>query len=457
MKVISRRRILQLGAVAMGGALVASRVAQPFNLLPNQTGQALRSVPLLPARQPEPGLVVAELEAIEAVVAVAGVTAKLKTYNKMFPGPLVRVQEGDLLRLRFINRLANIHTNLHFHGLHISPNVDDPFLHGHPGDMAHYEFELPKGSAGTYWYHPHAHGEVAQQLFSGLAGAIVVAGPADELPELKAAEEHLLILKDVTLAGVEVAAHLPFDVAGKEGNLVMVNGALQPVLQAVKGTLRLRFVNTSTARYYNLNLEGHAMHLIATDGGFIETPVALKGLSLAPGERAEVLVQLERPGRFRLLDGANELMTLVAPARPEPTPLPARLVEVEKLDLSQVKTTRQVIFNRAGLGEFRINGQRFDPARTDIQAHLGDLEVWEIKNTLGNEHPFHLHTYPFQVLSRNGIAEPFRAWKDTVNLNGNESVKIVVPFRNFTGRTVFHCHIAEHENSGMMGVLEVVA
>ena len=104
---------------------------------------------------------------------------------------------------------------------------------------------------------------------------------------------------------------------------------------------------------------------------------------------------------------------------------------------------------------FTINGRTFDANRTDIQGRLGNLEIWEIENRGRMDHPFHLHTYPFKVLSRGGVPEPFAAWKDVVNVRPRETVRIAVPLRDFTGRTVFHCHIVEHEDLGMMGVLGV--
>lgn len=107
------------------------------------------------------------------------------------------------------------------------------------------------------------------------------------------------------------------------------------------------------------------------------------------------------------------------------------------------------------MGRFLINGRSFDADRVDIRGARDRLEVWELENRGGMDHPFHLHTYPFQVLSRNGIAAPFAAWKDVVNLRPRDRVRIAIPTRDFGGRTVFHCHIAEHEDLGMMGVAEI--
>lgn len=207
--------------------------------------------------------------------------------------------------------------------------------------------------------------------------------------------------------------------------------------------------------------------------------MALDELLLVPGERAEVLVAPRGAGEFRLLnlpydrgsgsihggghgtaqpDDAGEPLMTISVGQDLPfAGLPRRLPsEVEKLE--DVGVDRRFDFGGGGHGghmAFTINGRTFDENRTDVRGHLGDTEVWELRNRSTMDHPFHLHTYPFQVLSRSGRAESIIAWKDVVNLRAGESVRIAVPLRDFTGRTVFHCHIVEHEDLGMVGVLEV--
>ncbi len=455
MKLLSRQRFLGLGAAIAGGAFVAARTLKPFSLISPQSGLALPKLPLMAVERPEPGLVTAQINADEAVVSVGDIAASMFTYNKSYPGPLLRLREGERVQLGFTNNLSE-HTNLHLHGVHIAPDSDDPFWHGHPGWSKTYFFDAPIGSAGTAWYHPHPHGEVARQMFKGMVGAIVTEGPLDELPELKAAEEQVLVLTNTTLSGIEPPGYTFLEIDGKKGDWRLVNGALQPVWTATKSNLRLRLINASTARIFNLSLEGHDLHLIATDGGFIEKPISLKQLELVPGERAEVLVQFERPGTFRLLDGSEMLMSIVAPARPAPTPLPDNLATLPALNPAQATLTRRVVFDFAPPYGYGINGKMFDPGRVDFQAKVGNLEIWELYNAHHQDHPFHLHSYPFQVLDRNGTAEPFTAWRDVINVKPSETVRIAIPFRDYTGRTVFHCHIGEHEDHGMMGVLEVV-
>ncbi len=495
----SRRNLLRLSTLGIGGYLVSklpilaqNSITQPQNLELSRAN----------------GVVEAQISARASNLTINRRSVGLMTYGS-FPGPTLRVREGETVRLNFTNNLPEV-TNLHLHGLHIPPSVDDPLAQIQPGDSRMYEFTVPRGSAGTYWYHPHIHGKVAEQLYAGLAGLLVVEGPLDAMDELKGAEEHTLVFKDWLFNGDQIPAWNPMDwMNGREGNLLTVNGAVRSSLRAQKATLRLRLLNASNARYYRLALENHPLYLIASDGGFIEKPLELPELLLAPGERAEVLVRFTREGSFKLqalpydrgammmhgMGGMNTgmggmsnmnmgqnqdntanqnmdnmpmmgsgpsrletLLTLVAPAKPKPLPLPTSLASLERLNPAQAVATRRLILGeRMMQAEFFINNQMFDMNRVDIRAKLGTLEVWEIVNKTDMDHPFHLHTYPFQVLSRNGRAAPYRAWKDVVNLKKNDIVQIAIPIRDFSGTTVYHCHVVEHEDRGMMGVLQVEA
>ena len=477
---INRRQLLTAGAAALAGAVL------PRSLF---GARAAGSEPPLLETRRSVGLIEARLESVVKPLGVAGQQVSLMTYNATFPGPILRLREGDAVRLTYTNRLPQP-SNLHLHGLHISPQVDLPLLEVAPGDSHVYAFELPKGSSGTHWYHPHVHGNVAAQMAAGLSGAMIVSGPIDAMPELVAAEEHVLVFKDLALQGSAVRPHDMMDwMNGQEGELQLVNGQLKPTLRVQKATLRLRLVNASNARYYRLKLEDHPLYLIATDGGFVEKPVMLEELLLAPGERAEVMVQLTREGSFRLqnlpykrgammmggmggmsgMGGMNmggssadaalaTLLTVLAPSNPKPTPLPTGFASLERLDVSAAVATRRITFSEQMMqAQFFFNKKSFDVKRVDISGKRGTLEVWELHNTSDMDHPFHLHSYPFQIIDRNGVPEPYRAWKDVVNLKKNDLVRIAVPLRDFTGLTVYHCHIVEHEDRGMMGTLEVRA
>jgi FtsP/CotA-like multicopper oxidase with cupredoxin domain len=288
---------------------------------------------------------------------------------------------------------------------------------------------------------------------------------------------------------------------GREGSILTVNGQLNPNFTIPKGgLLRLRFLNASTSRFYRLKLEEHPFYLIATDGGAIAQPEELSELLLTPGERAEVLVKGDRPpGQYRLLnlpynrvgigmmgmmgrgmggmmrggtDSQSQTPQAIATlaykdVAAKPVPLPSKLLEIETLPTP--RKTRRIEFSmRMGMGgsmgmggnmgmAFLFNNKTFDPQRIDASVQLGSIEDWDLVNVDpdGMEHPFHLHVNPFQVISRNAKAEPYRAWKDTVLVRAQETVRIRIPFRDFVGKTVYHCHILDHEDLGMMGIVEV--
>lgn len=464
MPVLTRREALQLGGAALAAAAVPGWLTERAHGTTDARAALDTTVDLVAGVGP---------------AVVAGGTATLWTYNGSFPGPLLRWREGDRVRLRLLNKLAEP-TNLHLHGLHLSPDVDDPFLEVAPGGSATYAFTVPSGAAGTYWYHPHMHGSVARQLFAGLAGAIVIDGP--EIPALAEADEYVLVLKDISLRNGQVSAHTPFDwLNGKEGDRILVNGSWRPRLTPARPLIRLRIVNASNARYYRLLLDGHFLYQIATDGGLLERPVRRTSLLLVPGERAEVLVRLRRDGEFQLLNlpydrgsamghhghgmpmggsgggdsGGEPLLSIRTPRTAERGALPQVIADLEHLQPSAAAPLRRFVLGETMMSVFSINGRRFDPARVDVRGRLGDLEIWEIENRGAMDHPFHLHTYPFQVLSLNGVPAEFPAWKDVVNVRPGDRVRLAVPLRDFSGRTVYHCHIVEHEDLGMMGVLEV--
>ena len=446
----------------LGGLLGLAGVAIPRSARP--AAAALPEVLPAPTRRPEPGLVEIALDASHARLSVAGRSAELWAYGGSFPGRLLRVREGETVRLRFANRLPEA-TNLHFHGLHIPPTgrADNVWLHIPAGETFTYEFEVPRGIAGTYWYHPHAHGAIARQLWAGLAGPLIVDGPLDAMAELAAADERIVVLKDLALAGDRPAPHRVMDWhKGKEGDLVLVNGVLAPELRATAGTVRLRLINACNARYFRLGLEdGRPWHLIATDGHFLERPQALDDLLLVPGARADVLIPLEdrRAVRVRHLfydrrspDYTPEqtLLTIVPRVGARPLPMPERLAEVPALRAEDAAVRRHVT-----MAMFFMNGRPFDPRRIDAKGRPGNLELWEVENVGTMDHPFHLHTWYFQVLARNGRPEPFRAWRDMVNLKPGERVALMVPLVNYVGKTLYHCHISEHGDKGMMAVLDV--
>ncbi len=406
------------------------------------------------------------------------------TYNGNTPGPTLRVKPGDQLTIHLENQL-DADTNLHTHGLHVSPsgNGDNIFVRVPPGGSRTYSYQIPADHrSGLFWYHPHAHGTVAPQVAAGLAGAIVITDQIDELPEMAGSTERTWILSDPPIgegSGILDASGMD-RMQGREGNKVLVNGIEQPDITTQAGVLeRWRIVNASSSRYYRLGLDDHPLHIVATDGGRIAKPVSVSEILLSPGERAEFFVRPSKPGSyaFRALEydrggmgmgmgggmmggggGSEELAvaTMTVTGDAAPAALPAGLVDADTLIVPAHSASRVLELGMGGGGggqmmSFTIDDKIFDGDRTDITAGLNTVEEWEIRNTSPMDHPLHLHVWSFLVADETLGS----VWKDTINVPANQSVKVVVPFAAIPGRTVYHCHILDHEDLGMMGVIDV--
>lgn len=398
-------------------------------------------------------------------------------YNGHIPGPTLEVREGDRVIVHFKNELPEP-TTIHWHGLHLPINADgSPLYPVAPGETYDYVFTVQPGTAGTYWYHPHPHHRTGHQIARGLFGAVIVRAEDDPLPAT--VTEKLLILSDNrflpdgTLDLPEAASlqGLVDEENGREGNVLFVNGEVMPTLSIRSGEVqRWRVINASAARVYRLALEGHAFLHVGNDGGLFEQPVEVEEILLASSERVELLVRGTLPPGSRSVLHAlpydryipqtrpsdwhqrRDLLTLLYTDDPPlpPVTLPDRLRPIPALDPAQAAATRLMVLTQ-GL----INGRSMDAGRVDVTAPLGATEIWEIENLVGMDHPFHLHGFRFQVLDRNGVPEPFPTWKDTVNVPKHETARFIVRYDMFPGKWMFHCHILDHEDHGMMGILEV--
>ncbi|MEM9504867.1 MAG: multicopper oxidase family protein, partial [Cyanobacteria bacterium P01_E01_bin.43] len=434
------------------------------------------------------GLLELSLQARQQPVPLGNQTATLLTYNGQVPGPILEAKTGDTVRIDFENQLAQT-SNLHFHGLHIPPtgNADNVFLAVPSGATQRYEFVVPgQHPGGLFWYHPHHHGVVAEQVFGGLAGPLIIRGQVDEIPEVRAAEEAILVLQDFDLnrQGQPREPMPMFRRWGRQGNLITVNGELLPTLTIPQsGLLRVRLLNASPSRIYRLRLDNHPWHLMGLDGGTLPDPVEIEeDLILAPGERADILVPGTRePNRYSLLSlpydrgitdmmggmggrhhrravmdhAPREIARLQYGETTTAVPLPKTLIPTTSLP-ETIRRREFVLDHGIDHGHsFLINGQGFDHHRVDTPVQLGTVEDWRIINKAGMDHPFHVHTNAFQVLNRNGQSFPFQVWKDVVNVKAYEFVDLRIAFNDFPGKTVYHCHILDHEDQGMMGILEI--
>ncbi|WP_098056162.1 multicopper oxidase family protein, partial [Kocuria marina] len=433
------------------------------------------------------------LEAAPARVRIGARTAHVQAFNGSLPGPTLRVRPGDTLRVAMTNGLE-APTNLHVHGLHVSPedNGDNPFVSIAPGDSFDYDFSLPDDHPpGTYWYHPHRHGHVADQLAAGLYGAIVVEDP-DPVP---VARERVLVVSDLTLddSGNLAEVSPPQRMMGREGETVLVNGQVRPRAGAAPGERELwRVVNACPARYLRLTLDGQTLRLLGRDVGRLPEPVELTEVTLAPGNRVELLVDTREgastltaapvdrgsmdgmmggavPGDGPGTDEPIELLTLevtgdraadAGPVPPGPVlrdlreePVAAR----RTLDFAMGMGMGGMMGGMRGPGQMMsstIDGRPFDAERTDQRVRVGTVEEWTLTNSSPMDHPMHLHVWPMQVVTEAGREVAAPRWLDVVNVPAFGEVTVRVAFDDFAGRTVYHCHILDHEDLGMMGTLE---
>ncbi len=483
MRPISRRRALQLGALGAAGVVVGG-VGLSVTGLPASWPPGTRQVgtdgPLSepPVLRSDNGVLRTVLEITEQEVELAGRRAVVQAYNGSVPGPTWRVHPGDRIEVRLVNRI-DAPTNLHTHGLHVSPegNSDNPFLSIEPGESFDYEFELPADHPpGTYWYHPHRHGLVADQIFAGLYGAIIV----DD--DVSVTRERLLIVSDISLRGDDTVRppSRPEVMMGREGDLLMVNGQAQPEISMRPGEReRWRIINACTSRYLRLALGGQQVHLLGVDIAHLARPAPVERVLLSPGNRADVLVTAQtgtselrtlgydRGGMMGMMGGgALSGPATLATVRVEGArvadggPLPEREALPDLRDRAPVRR-RDVEFTMGmgpGMGMrgtvFGFDGREFDHDRVDQRVEVDTVEEWTIHNPTPMDHPFHLHVWPVQVVEEDGraLAEP--AWRDVVNVPARGRVTVRVAFDTFGGRTVYHCHILDHEDLGMMAVID---
>ncbi len=408
---------------------------------------------------------------------VPGVNSEVFAYNGHVPGPTLDVREGDHVIVHFHNHLSEP-TTVHWHGIHLPFESDgSPFYPIKPGESHDYEFTIRPGTAGTYWYHPHPDRRTGFAIGKGLFGAIVVHAADDPLPAT--ISERLLVLSDnrflqdgsIDFPDAASASGGIDEENGREGPVLFVNGHVMPTLSIRRGEVqRWRIINASAGRIYRIALAGHTMLHIGSDGGLFETPREVKELLLTTGERVEVLIRgTDSAGTKALLQDLPydryapqtrpkdwkktlDLLTLETTdeASVAPIAIPAHLRTVPPLDTTKATAVRTVVF-----GQGMINGKTMDMARVDVSTRVGATEIWEIENVVGMDHPFHLHGFQFQVLDRDGVAEPYRSWKDMLNIPKHSTARIIVRYDDYPGKWMFHCHILDHEDHGMMGVLEV--
>jgi FtsP/CotA-like multicopper oxidase with cupredoxin domain len=488
---ISRRKLL-----SSAGALAAASVAAPAlaQHAHHDHGGEVRAIekPLSRAvalatgddiRFPEvrrsvDGVLETTLRLARGPVDVDGESATVMSFEGQYPGPTLMAKPGDTIKIKLINDLDDV-TNLHTHGLHVSPsgNSDNVMLVIQPGETFDYEFKIPEDHMpGTYWYHPHVHGLTYSQVSGGLAGALIIEGGLDEIEGIKDRVDQLLVIQSTQFD--ENNSIIPSDDQDMHRQTRTVNGQINPTLRIRSGEVqRWRFVNATAESYLMIGLEGHPLYQISKDGNAMTRVVKHDQLLIEPGTRADVLVQ------GHMFRGAFELrktLWLGSPRQYEPDELLATLVvdegdavtdqfipealiplaeDLRGKDVDRKRTIRfGVIRGEPGGTRFVIDGKQVDMNRVDQTVPLGAFEEWELVNDSPEWHPFHIHANDFQVVAVNGEpVDEVLSWEDTRGIPPNGSLTIRHRFLDFTGKYVYHCHLLFHEDHGMMGIVEVVA
>ena len=422
---------------------------------------------------PDPDILEIHLEAkITNLEILPGTTTPVWTYGGSLPGPLLKAKVGDRLIVHFQNSLPDA-TSIHWHGLRVPNNMDGvPGVTQNPvpaGGEFTYDFILR--DAGTYWYHPHINS--AAQVGWGMYGPIVVEDPED--PSVFG-DDLVLVFSDMSLD--EDGQFLPTDsggsfsdLFGREGSVMLVNGKVQPRLKVRQGKQqRWRVINAARTRYYTLRYKRRPMVRLGGDNGLAEHSVTVDEIKLVPSERVDfVFTPDDAPGtedwlrwiptdrgygstfnRFSESIMAIETVDL-APVIPEE--IPHDLRPIMPIDISDAKERLidlTITFPADGSVEMGINGIPYEDVEP-IEASVGDTHVWTVRNDTDFNHPFHLHGYFFQVLDDNHVRE----WKDSVDIPVNSELKLAVRFDERPGTWMYHCHILDHAEVGMMGQLIV--
>lgn len=435
------------------------------------------------------GVLETTLEVSNRMVEVDGLQVTTTVYNGEYIPPVLRLKPGDTLALRLVNNSPGP-TNQHYHGLDVSPRInpdatvsDNVFVHVEPGTTTDYRVSIPASHhPGLYWYHSHQHGNSEQQVMGGLSGGLVIEGLAEPVPELTGIKERILLLKDIQIGP---DGRVPSDIDSSAPTHRTVNGQTNPTMTIAPGeTQLLRIGNISANMYYRLKLPGHTLYELARDGIRHARLAPFEELLLPPASRTEVVIQGAAAGNYALKslpintgpqgDTAPEttLLTLVSQGEVQPKrALPSLLPPVEDFRNLPVARRRTITFQESADGNtFFIDSgsgpRQFDPTRVDAAIQSGTVEEWTVLNPTGEWHVFHIHQTNFQVVEVDGVAQDLVGHQDNVNVSYQADassapgqVKLLIDFRNpiMVGKFVYHCHILEHEDGGMMAVAEVVA
>jgi FtsP/CotA-like multicopper oxidase with cupredoxin domain len=424
---------------------------------------------------PDPDIVEINLESqVSEIEILPGLKTPAWTYGGTVPGPLIRAKVGDRVIIHFKNSLPES-TSIHWHGLRVPNGMDGvPGVTQPPVEAGgEFRYEFTVRDAGTYWYHPHINS--AAQVGWGMYGAFVVEDPND----LEAfGDDLVMVLSDMSLD--DLGGFLPKDnggqfgdLFGREGNILLVNGKHVPTLKVRAGKpQRWRIIDAARARYYTISVPGHELIRLGGDNGLAERSVRTHSVIVTPSERQDVVfIPSDEPGTHNMLKwiptdrgfgstfnrARKDMLAIETVDEPpvQPAPIPEHLRDIEPIDVTNAverDIELTIDFDSQKNLYMGINHVPYSNVKP-IETHLGQTEIWNVINNTDFAHPFHIHGYFFQVLDDSRVPE----WKDTVNVPVDSVVRIAVRFDERPGMWMYHCHILDHAEVGMMGQIHVAA
>jgi FtsP/CotA-like multicopper oxidase with cupredoxin domain len=455
--------------IGVGGAL----------LQPGRAGAGEREPLIQPAEiRSENGILRATIVAAPGRVQLGDFAFPGLLYNGAYLPPLLRPRLGDTMQITFKNSLSDDPSNLHYHGMSVSPqgNSDNVFVHVHPGQQFEYEVRVPatgRQRPGLFWYHPHAHGVVAKQILGGMSGGLVVEGFEKLFPIVQALPERFFLIKHAEL--------------GENNEIISINGQLNPTAHIRPGELQFwRIANIGATLFIKFQIEGMPLYAVATDGHPLSQPRKITELFVGPGQRIDAIAIGPQAGEYamrtipfqneawRKPDPAQQLATIVSNGGETPranaeSEVLGQRVEasrwIDEVRFAMIARRRRLEYSKTpDRHVFMINGRVMDDNRVDQTVKLGDTEEWTIVNTDQQYHSFHIHQTGFLVTEINGVRQNEDSLRDTFSVppataDGPGVLKVVIPFTDpvIAGRFVYHCHAVDHEDKGMMGIVEVVS
>ena len=464
------------GTLAIGLSVAASQGALGGDPIARQP---LKEPPVVRSKN---GRLAITFTAKSSIVSIGGRNVGTWAYNARVPGPTLELNRGDYLQITNVNQLPDQPTNLHTHGLHVSPKGqgDNVFVNSPSGNTFTNKYKIPMDHIpGQYWYHPHRHMYVTNQVAAGMAGAIIVKADTPEERELETYRTRLMVFQEFQVADGVVQG------AGAKSSaplLTYVNGQLQPVVDIRPGEIqRWRLANMQANNFLRIQTPaGMKAWIISTDGNPTSRPIPVDDMLIPPAGRRTILVRKDTSSDIVVQNipwGAGlqaikqqDLFTVrtSGSARPKQS-LPKMQAVMPDLRGRPVANSRTVTFSMGSplpgstTPQFLINDMNYDSwgSKNLARMKLNTVEEWTLTNTTSMYHPFHIHIQPFQVVSINGVPVKGVEYRDTVQIppmaNGVPG-KVVIRQRytDFTGRFVIHCHILFHEDNGMMAPVEVV-